>query len=66
MGKNVYLSMMLGCFMPLLILTALYYAPGSPIYLDLDWLWIIQMYALFCGMLAVLSVAFYALVHRGR
>lgn len=64
MGKHAILFIALGCFMPLFILTGLYILPSSPIYNDADWLWITRMYALFCGLITILGVAFYGLGRR--
>ena len=64
MGKHSYLFILLGIFLPLLILTGLYMTPDSPIYADEDWLWITQMYALFSGLIAILALAFTVLSRR--
>lgn len=64
MGRQGYLFIVLGVWMPLFVLMGLYNIPQSPIYADPDWLWITQMYALFSGVMSILGLAFYVLARR--
>jgi hypothetical protein len=64
MGRQGPLYLLLGCWLPLLVLGSLYNVAGSPIYLNADWLWITQMYAMFAGIISILGLAFYFLGRR--